>query len=82
MIDARAETGDNASIYRLQCEFIQLVVNGVHKIIAMEKALEKGESIDDMIPKAGGAEPAPAAAPAVEVAPVEAPPAEEAAPAE
>ena len=30
---------------------MQLVIDGVEKLIAMEKALEAGKSIDDMIPK-------------------------------
>ena len=35
----------------LQREFVQLVIDGVNKLIEMEKALEAGKSIDAMIPK-------------------------------
>ena len=36
----------------LQCEFVQLVINGVRKMIEMEEALEKGENIDELVANA------------------------------
>ena len=33
-----------------QREFVQLVIDGVKKIIELEKKLEEGGSIDDMLP--------------------------------
>ena len=33
-----------------QREFVQLLIDGVTKLIQMEKKLEAGESIDDLIP--------------------------------
>ena len=35
----------------LQVELVQTVVDGVSLIIEMEKTLEKGETIDNLIPK-------------------------------
>ena len=34
-----------------QREFVQLVVDGVEKLIQIEKRLEDGESIDDLMPE-------------------------------
>ena len=34
----------------LQREFVQLVIDGVEKLIAMEKQLEAGNKIDNLIP--------------------------------
>ena len=33
-----------------QREFVQLVIDGVNKVIEMEKRLEEGKSIDDLVP--------------------------------
>ena len=35
----------------VQVELVQTVVDGVNLIIEMERALEKGKSIDNLIPK-------------------------------
>ena len=35
----------------LQVELVQTVVDGVNLVIEMEKALENGKSIDNLIPK-------------------------------
>jgi hypothetical protein len=34
----------------MQREFVQLVINGVRKLIEMEQRLEQNKSIDDLIP--------------------------------
>lgn len=34
-----------------QVELVQAVVDGVNLVIKMEKALEKGQSIDNLIPQ-------------------------------
>ncbi len=34
----------------IQVEFVQLVIDGLNKLIEMEKRLEEGKSIDDLIP--------------------------------
>jgi len=34
----------------VQREFVQLLIDGVEKLIEMEKRLEEGKSIDDIIP--------------------------------
>jgi len=34
----------------VQREFVQLVIDGVEALIKMEKRLEEGESIDDLVP--------------------------------
>ena len=36
-----------------QCQFVQLVIDGVRKIIEMEETLERGESIDELVANAG-----------------------------
>ncbi|KAK2172210.1 hypothetical protein NP493_982g00002 [Ridgeia piscesae] len=51
-VDDTYDLSNAARLKKTECEFVQLVVNSVHKIIAMEKALENGESIDDLIPEA------------------------------
>lgn len=34
----------------MQREFVQLVIDGVQKLIEMEQRLERNESIDDLVP--------------------------------
>ena len=34
----------------LQREFVQLLIDGIEKLIEMEKRLEAGQSIDDLVP--------------------------------
>jgi len=34
----------------VQREFVQLLIDGVEKLIEMEKRLEEGKSIDDLVP--------------------------------
>ena len=41
----------NASVLCDQVELVQTVVDGVNLIVEMEKTLEKGKSIDHLIPK-------------------------------
>ena len=38
-------------MFVMQREFVQLVIDGVEKLISYDKALEEGKSIDAMIPK-------------------------------
>jgi len=50
-VDDVYDISNRARLQKSELEFLQLLVNGVEKLIAMEKKLEAGESIDDMIPK-------------------------------
>ena len=34
----------------VQREFVQLLIDGIEKLIEMEKRLEEGKSIDDLVP--------------------------------
>ena len=38
------------SIFLLQVQLVQLVIDGVNLLIEMEKRLEKGRKIDDLLP--------------------------------
>ncbi|KAF6030020.1 CKM [Bugula neritina] len=46
---------------KTEVELVQLVIDGVELLIKMEKRLEKGESIDDILPGPDGACPRPKA---------------------
>jgi len=50
-VDDVYDLSNSARLKNTEREFVQLVIDGVNKIIEMEKRLENGESIDDLIPE-------------------------------
>lgn len=50
-VDDVYDISNAARLKKSEREFVQLVIDGVEKLIALEKALEAGKSIDSMIPK-------------------------------
>lgn len=49
-VDSIYDISNSARLKKTEREFVQLVINGVEKLIEMEKRLESGESIDDLVP--------------------------------
>jgi len=49
-IDSVYDLSNAARLKKSELEFVQLVIDGVNKVIEMEKRLEEGKSIDDLIP--------------------------------
>ena len=39
------------SLILFQVQLVQIVVDGINSLIEMEKRLEKGKKIDDLLPK-------------------------------
>lgn len=51
-VDSVYDISNSARLKKTEREFVQLVIDGVEKLIEMEKRLEAGESIDDLVPAA------------------------------
>ncbi|KAK2194005.1 hypothetical protein NP493_3g02057 [Ridgeia piscesae] len=49
-VDDVYDISNAARLKKSEREFVQLVIDGVEKLIQIEKALEEGNSIDDLIP--------------------------------
>jgi len=49
-IDDVYDISNRARLKKSEREFVQLVIDGVNKLTAMEEKLEKGESINDLLP--------------------------------
>jgi len=49
-VDDIYDISNRARLKKSEREFVQLLIDGVEKLIAMEKRLEEGQSIDDLIP--------------------------------
>merc|ERR1712080_306347 len=49
-VDDVYDISNRARLKRSELEFVQLLIDGVEKLIEMEKRLEAGKSIDDLIP--------------------------------
>lgn len=50
-VDDTYDLSNAARLKKTEREFVQLVINGVNKIIEMEKRLAEGKSIDDLLPE-------------------------------
>jgi len=50
-VDDVYDISNRARLKKSEREFVQLVIDGVKKLIEMEKRLEEGKPIDDLIPK-------------------------------
>ena len=50
-IDDVYDISNRARLKKTELEFVQLLVDGVEKLIEMEKRLAEGKSIDDLVPK-------------------------------
>lgn len=49
-VDDVYDISNRARLKKSEREFVQLLINGVEKLIEMEKRLEQGQSIDDLVP--------------------------------
>lgn len=49
-VDDIYDISNRARLKKSEREFVQLLIDGIHKLIDMEKRLEEGKSIDDLIP--------------------------------
>jgi len=49
-VDDVYDVSNRARLKKSEREFVQLVIDGVNKLIEMEKALEAGKPIDDLLP--------------------------------
>jgi creatine kinase len=49
-VDDVYDISNRARLKKSEHEFVQLVIDGVNKLTHMEEKLEKGESIDDLLP--------------------------------
>jgi creatine kinase len=49
-VDDIYDISNRARLKKSEREFVQLLIDGVNKLIEMEKRLEEGKSIDDLIP--------------------------------
>jgi creatine kinase len=49
-VDDIYDVSNRARLKKSEREFVQLLIDGVEKLIVMEKRLEEGKSIDDLIP--------------------------------
>jgi creatine kinase len=50
-VDNVYDISNRARLKKSEREFVQLLIDGVNKLIEMEKRLAEGKSIDDLIPK-------------------------------
>lgn len=50
-VDDVYDISNRARLKKSEREFVQLLIDGVEKLIEMEKRLAAGKSIDDLIPK-------------------------------
>jgi len=49
-VDDVYDVSNRARLKKSEREFVQLVIDGINKLIEMEKKLEEGKPIDDMLP--------------------------------
>lgn len=49
-VDSIYDISNSARLKKTEREFVQLVIDGVQKLIEMEQRLERNESIDDLVP--------------------------------
>jgi creatine kinase len=49
-VDDVYDVSNRARLKQSERQFVQLLVDGVHKLIEMEKRLEEGKTIDDLLP--------------------------------